>query len=187
MDFYETVYRRRSVRKYKPDPVPREVVMRILGAANWAPSGINLQQWEFLVVGGEKLKALGESYARVVEKIPGDPERKEQMLQFARNYGGAPLAVVALAPAAEDPFQRKMHLESVCAAFENLLLAACAEGLGTCWMLAPLLEESAVRQILNIPGEKEIVAITPLGYPEVVPPAPPRQDPDLKQKVTWLE
>lgn len=187
MDFYEVVYRRRSVRKYKPDPVPREAVMKILEAANWAPSGMNLQQWEFLVVSGAKLKALGESYARVVEKLPGDPEKKRQRVEFARNYGGAPLAVVALAPAADDAFQRKMHLESVSAAFENLLLAACAEGLGTCWMLAPLLEEARVREILGIPEDKEIVAITPLGYPAEVPAAPPRKDPDLKAKVVWVE
>ncbi|NLK52604.1 MAG: nitroreductase family protein, partial [Syntrophomonadaceae bacterium] len=62
MKFYEVIHKRRAIRKYKPDPVPREVLLRILDAANWAPSGMNLQQWEFIVVTGNKKKESGESY-----------------------------------------------------------------------------------------------------------------------------
>jgi len=187
MEFYDVVYRRRSIRKYKADPVPRDVLMKVLDAANWTPSGMNLQQWKFVVVGGEKLKELGKSFSCFVESLQIEPERNQGMLQFARTFGGAPAVIIALAPAADDPNQRKMHLESVSAAFENMLLAACAEGLGTCWMLGPLLNEVEIRRILNIPDEKELVALTPIGYPDMEPAAPPRLDPGLKQKVTWVE
>jgi len=189
VEFYEVIHQRRAIRKYKSDLVPREVLLRILDAANWAPSGMNLQQWEFIVVTGDKKKQLGESYAKAVESYSStwEEKRRRSFLEFAQNYGEAPVVILALTKVAESPSERKMHLESVSAAFENLLLAACAEGLGTCWMTGPLQDETAVRRILDIPMEKEIVAVTPVGYPDMVAKAPPRQDPDLSSKVRWVD
>jgi len=188
MEFYEVIRNRRAVRKYKPDTVPEEVVYKILDAANWAPSGMNTQSWEFLVVSGEKLKAMGESWARICEPIVAkmEPDQREAYLASAQNYFGAPLVIIALAPVGINDAQSKMHLEGVCAAFQNLLLAAYAEGLGSCWMTGPLQEEALLRELLSIGDDKQIVAVTPIGYPEYIPKAPPRIDPDLKQKVTWV-
>lgn len=70
---------------------------------------------------------------------------------------------------------------------QNLLLAATALGLGTCWMTGPIRDEKTLRQILAIPDDREIVAVTPLGYPEKIPDAPRRHDPDLANKVRWVE
>lgn len=189
MEFYEVVRNRRAVRKYKPDMVPEEVIYKILDAANWAPSGMNTQSWEFLVVSGDKLKAMGESYARVCEPIAAkmEPDKGKAYLDAAGKYFGAPVVIVALAPAGENETMRKMHLEGACAAFQNLLLAAYAEGLGSCWMTGPLQEEAFLRELLSIGDDKQIVAVTPIGYPEYIPKAPPRLDPDLKQKVTWFK
>ncbi len=189
MEFYEVIHQRRAIRKYKPDSVPREVLLRILDAANWAPSGMNLQQWEFVVVTGDKKRQLGESYVQAAEPVCRNWEEKRRrlFLEFAQNYGGAPVVIFALTQATDDPVERKMHLESVSAAFENLLLAACAEGLGTCWMTGPLQDEAGIRRILEIPLDKEIVAVSPVGYPDMVAKAPPRQDPDLSIKVRWVE
>ncbi|MEN6351456.1 MAG: nitroreductase family protein [Syntrophomonas sp.] len=189
MEFFDVIHTRRAIRKYKTDPVPRVIMERILDAANWAPSGMNMQQWEFIVVAGEKKQQIGESYARFAETYTSswdDLERRESFLNFARSFGGAPLLVIALTKASNEPSTRKMHLESVSAAFENLLLAACAEGLGTCWMTGPLQDEDSIRRILDIPENKEIVAVTPVGYPDMVPEVPKRIDPDLKNKVTWV-
>ncbi|NLU50691.1 MAG: nitroreductase family protein [Syntrophomonadaceae bacterium] len=190
MDFYQVIHSRRAIRQYRPDPVPREVLQRILDAANWAPSGMNRQQWYFIVVSGEKKRQLGESYARIAETYTArwdDAERRKQFVEFARDYGGAPVVIVALTDASDEPGTRKMNLESVSAAFENLLLAACAEGLGSCWMTGPLQDEASIRRILDIAPDKELVAVTPIGYPAISPPPPPRLDPDLKTKITWLE
>ena len=199
MDFFEAVEARRSVRKYKPDPVSRELVMKVLHAANNAPSAVNLQQWEFIVASGERIARLGESYGRAMENVgrviesayskPGNKDLppREELLNFARVYGGAPLVIAVLTDAADDPAFRKAHLESASAAMENLVLAAAALGLGTCWMTGPLRDETHLRAILGVPDSKEIVAITPLGYPASVPPRKPRKDPDLSRKVTWLD
>jgi nitroreductase len=188
MEFFEVVYSRRSVRKYKPDMVPRDVLLKVLDAANWAPSGMDLQQWEFIVVSGIAIEQMGESYRGVIEKLATgwEDERRKTFLQFAVNFGGAPIVIVALTKASNNPVIRKMNLESVSAAFENLLLAACAEGLGSCWMMGPLYDEASIRRILDIPPEKEIVAITPIGYPDVLAVPPNRHDPGLKYKVKWV-
>lgn len=195
MDVFEAIYRRRSIRQYRPDPVRREDIHKLLDAANQAPSAMNRQQWEFIVVAGTKIGEMGESFGRIIEeytrngessRMKGSPLTREQFVRFAATYGGAPVVIVVLTDTAQTEDFRRANLESASAAMENLLLAATALGLGTCWMTGPLNDEKALRRILAIPEDKEIVAITPLGYPEEVPEAPPRQGPDLTQKVRWV-
>lgn len=191
MDLYQAIKGRRSIRKYKSTPVPEDVVMKVMDAANWAPSGNNVQSWKFYVVAGEKRNQVAQSYGRVVEKnYPPVNERTPQQqffVEWALNYGGAPLIVVATQPKQELDGRRKMHLEGVSAAFQNLLLAAYAEGLGTCWMTGPLGDEATVRSIIQIPDAEEIVALTPLGYPDQKVDDKPRLDPELKEKVVWVK
>ncbi|WP_258359619.1 nitroreductase family protein [Moorella sulfitireducens] len=188
MELYEVIKTRRSIRRYKPDMVPREVINRILEIATWAPSGRNWQQWEFMVISGSKKGELARSYGRVVEfGMPPEGKRspeQESFLQWARTLGGAPVAIVALTRVHGQPGTRKMNLESVAAAFSYLLLAAANEGLGTCWMTGPLNNEMELRKILDISTDKEIVAITPLGYPDESPEAAPRKS--LDEIVTWI-
>ncbi len=192
MDLYQAIRGRRSIRKFKTDPVPKDVVLKVLDAANWAPSGVNLQQWKFYVVSGSKRDEIAASYGCVTERnYPPAGERsaqQETFLTWAKNYGGAPFIIVATMPRDEQqPRRRKMHLESVSAAFQNLLLAAHAEGLGTCWMTGPLADEAGLTEILHLPADEEIVALTPLGYPDQAGEEKPRLDPKLQEKVIWVE
>jgi nitroreductase len=189
MDLFEVIKSRRAVRMYKPDPVKRDVLMKIFEAGNWAPSGMNRQQWEVLVVTGEKKEQMGQSYGKIGESYAADWESsaRDSFLQYSRTYGGAPLILVILTDASDNDAIRKMNIESASASLENIMLAARALGLGTCWMTGPLQDEKNLRQILDIPAEKEIVAITPLGYPVEFPEAPARIDPDLSHKVRWVE
>lgn len=189
MEFFEVVKSRRAVRMYKPDPVEREHILKILDAANWAPSGMNKQQWEFMVVSGSKKAALGESYRKIAEKYTRDWEEsaKQKFIDYAATYGGAPVVIVVLTEASAIEPIRKMHLQSASAAMENLVLAARALGLGTCWMIGPLQDEAHIREVLGIPEGLEIVCVTPLGYPAEDPEPPARIDPDLAQKVRWVD
>ncbi|MFA6364147.1 nitroreductase family protein [Methanoregula sp.] len=194
MELFEAIHARRAVRKYRPDPVPKEEIQKILDAANQAPSAMNLQQWEFVVVTGEKIREMGGSYRAIVEEFTRnwDPSplrgslSREEFIRFAASYGGAPVVIVVLTNAADTDDFRRANLESASAAMENLMLAATALGLGTCWMTGPLRDEKALRRILAIPEDRELVAVTPLGYPEVVPAGQPRHDPELVQKVRWV-
>jgi nitroreductase len=195
MDVLEAIHRRRAVRRYSPDRVDREDIHTILDAANWAPSAMNRQQWEFLVVTGTKIREMGASYQANIEEYTKnwDPSplrgslSREEFIRFAGSYGGAPAVIVVLTDRSDNPDLRKANLESASAAMENLLLAATALGLGTCWMTGPLRDEQALREILEIPDDREIVAVTPLGYPEGTPNDQPRLDQGLERKIRWVE
>jgi nitroreductase len=195
MDVFDAIRKRRAVRLYRPDPVSREQVLAILDAGNRAPSGLNRQPWEFLIVTGNTVLEMGRSYRSTLDEYLShwdkSPMRdfitREGFIRFAETYGGAPVVIVVLVPTDPLPNFKKADLESASAALENLMLAATALGLGTCWMTGPLRDEPALRRILAIPDDREIVAVTPLGYPATVPEAPPRLDPDLTKKVRWVE
>jgi len=195
MELFRAIKTRRAVRRYRPTPVKKEDIAKVLSAANWAPSAMNRQQWEFIVVTGKKILEMGESYRAIIEEFTRnwDPSplrgslSREEFLRFAATYGDAPVVIVVLTDAAESDDFRKANLESASAAMENLLLAATALGLGTCWMTGPLRDEAALRRVLGIPATKEIVAVTPLGYPLGSRGFQPRLDPDLKTKVRWVE
>jgi nitroreductase len=195
MELFEAIHARRAVRKYRPDPVPETEIKKILDAANQAPSAMNRQQWEFIVVTKkETIRELGVSFGAVIEELtrnlPASSGHgslsREEFIRFAETYGGAPVAIVVLTDRADTEDFHRANLESASAAMENILLAATALGLGTCWMTGPLRDEKALRRILSIPDTKEPVAVTPLGYPEEMPPAPARIDPDLNKKVRWV-
>jgi len=195
MDVFEAIKKRRAIRQYRPDPVSREDILAVLDAANRAPSAMNRQQWEFVVVTGEKICKMGESFCAIMKEYTKNrdisPMRgsltRNDFLQFALTYGSAPVVIVVLTDADPLPNMQKANLESASAAMENLLLAATARGLGTCWMTGPLQDGATLHRILDIPDTKEIVAVTPLGHPLIIPGPPSRLDPDLTQKVRWVE
>ncbi len=151
MDFYEVIRTRRSIRSYKPDPIPKEVLTRVLDAARIAPSGSNRQPWKFIVVKDEELKR------RIAKAC------HNQMF-----IAEAPVVIVACGYNIHYNRGEYMGdfsmLVDVSIAFTHLILAARAEGLGTCWIGSFNNEE--IKRILSIPEEVNVVAITPLGYPK---------------------
>lgn len=160
MDIYEAVKRRRSIRSYKPDRVPEEKLNRILEAVRLAPSGKNGQPWRFVVVQDESLRK---------NLVPACRDQ-----QFIAE---APIVVVACAKEEESYQKQGGYMKSwsidIGIALEHLILAAVAEGLGTCWIGA--FEEPKVKQVLKIPADLRVVALTPLGYPTVEPASKPRK------------
>ena len=158
MDLKTAIHTRRSVRKYKSTPVPKELVLEILASANLAPSATNRQPWEFVVVHRSYLdrleeilkEAFRERVAGVSEEamrraikdlsLPedGSGDRLKGLGTFYRTLGGAPIAIGVCLPREKDPWVYKNNLSDSAAAIENLLLAAWDKGLGTCWLTGPL-------------------------------------------------
>ncbi len=180
MKLYEAIKGRRSIRRFKPDPVSKEIIDRILEMAMWAPSGMNLQNWHFVVVTGDRKEALIEIVSKSFEYI--EPVLKEvfaeksKVTEFTKRFfgrlGGAPVLVLAYyMPTRERP---ETSIQTVAAAIQNLLLAAHAEGLGTCWMTGPLHVNKQINEFLEI-SDKTLVAVIPMGYPDESPPAPKRK------------
>ncbi len=150
MEFYEVIRQRLSVRAYKPDPVPDDVLNRILEAGRLAPSAKNFQPWKFIVVKDEKIKQ---------ELVPAC---RNQMF-----IAQAPIVICACA-VLEQAWKGMGGYWSaaevdVTIALEHIILAAANEGLGTCWIGAFIEEE--VRRVLGIPAGVKPVALTPIGYP----------------------
>jgi nitroreductase len=152
MEFFEVIARRHSVRTYRPDPPPEELILQCLEAARTAPSWRNGQCWRFVVV--QERKAIEQLAA---QRIYGYPINSW--------LTSAPAVVVACA----DPRESGRHGDlpywavDTAIAMENLVLAATAVGLGTCWVAG--FDEEAIRRLLGIPDPNRVVAYTPLGYP----------------------
>ncbi|MDD2421154.1 MAG: nitroreductase family protein [Heliobacteriaceae bacterium] len=203
MDLTQIIQGRRSIRKYKPEEPPFAVIEKIITAGLWAPSNMNQQPWHFVVVRGEKRKALlpvlsrtGQALLPKLQKnFAAKPKVIAFTLKFFEEMGQAPILIFCygpgeftLPPPDLNPAElRTFHLnrttvlQSVSAAIQNLLLAAHAADLGTCWLTAPLYLAEEINHVLGITG-RDLVAVVTLGYPDQSPPAPPRR-PD---RVTWL-
>jgi len=177
---YAIMKGRRSVRRYAEQPIAPELVQRLLEAAIWAPSAHNRQPWRFVVLSSAETRralaaAMGERLRADLTADGAAPELIER--DVSRSYSrisGAPLAImVCLSMADMDryPDGRRneaeyiMAVQSVAMAAQNLLLAAHAEGLGACWMCAPLFCPDVVRNALNLPADWQPQALITLGYP----------------------
>ncbi len=163
MELYKALQERRSVRIYKSDSVPAEKLERVLEAARIAPSWSNQQCWRFIVVSDpEKKKVLADS-------MPiSNPAR--------RAVGEtAPLVLVLCADPKESGEHdgKDYYLLDAGLAMQQLMLAAHAENLGTCWVA--WFDEEAVRKACGVPPEYRVVALSPLGIPKTNPSQGPRK------------
>ena len=154
MTVMEAIQSRRSVRKYKPDPVPDEVLGRVLEAARLAPSGKNLQPWRFIVVRDLEIR------------------KKLAKASAGQTFMAEAPVIIAACGFPEDCYARmgrymKSWPVDVTIALEHLILQAQADGLGTCWIGA--FEEEEVKDILGVPAEVKVLALTPLGWPDERP------------------
>ena len=179
-EFHTLMRARRSIRRYTGQPVPEEMLERLLTAAAWAPSAHNRQPWRFVVLTDEVVKerlarAMGDTLRADRLADGDDPQAVAQDAERSRaRITGAPVVIaVCLTMADMDryPDERRgraeylMAVQSVAMAVQNLLLAAHAEGLGSCWMCAPLFCPDVVGDALGLPEGWEAQALITLGYP----------------------
>jgi nitroreductase len=188
MNVYDAIHHRRSHRFYTPEMPPRIVLERVIEAALWAPSGMNLQAWEITVMAGQERGNFVELVSRAVKFLLPDlekanvPERgRELVMKFFKNLGGAPVVIAVTIFKSDNLDARVANLQSGAALMQNLLLAAEAEGLGTCWMTGAHYLEDEILKFLG-KTDRQLLAITPIGYSAKEPPAPPRKE----REVRWL-
>jgi nitroreductase len=186
-EFHRLLRARRSIRKFKPDPIPKETIDRLLSDAIEAPSGKNRQNWRFYVLTGEtrdQYLALSQKSWLGIKDIL-EKRLKPSLYAFTERFfftlGDAP--VVILCYSHNDEEERYLtSIGSVYMAVENLNLAAVAEGLGTCTMGAPLEIREDVDRFLGVTdlpehksGNLELLCAVVLGIPDHDPPKAPRQ------------
>jgi nitroreductase len=188
-ELYEAMSTTRAVRRLRTDPVPDDVVLRIVRAATWAPTGGNAQPWRVIVVKDPaKKRVLQELYVagwkkysaghRELLKSMADEHRKpqERMLaaadHLARHYHEAPVVLMfcfnpSLLAITDAELDRPSIVggASVYPAVQNALLACRAEGLGCTLTTLLCMEEPRVKELLGIPEDWATAAAVPIGYP----------------------
>ena len=188
MELEEAIRGRRSIRKFRSDPVPRNVIEELLDLAMWAPSGMNQQNWYFVVVRGEALQRLAEISRRAFDEhtersllqvFMDKPEIMRATRRFFCTFGNAPMALLVYRIATVEG--ELTDIQSVAAAIQNFLLAAYARGIGACWMTGPTHFESEINELVGV-EDMRLQALVPMGYPDAYPFIPKRK----KGKVNWI-
>ena len=152
MDFYEVLETRRSIRKFAQEPIPQAVLERVMLAAGMAPSGSNRQNWKYIIVSDIEL------------------QKKVQLICLDQKFiSEAPLTVIVCGKDMSDAYNRggymgeKGMIVDASITFTHFIMAARAEGLGTCWI--GLFDNDQLKSLFDIPDGWDVVAVSPLGYP----------------------
>lgn len=195
-DFYKVVESRKSIRKYKDQPVSKDILLKILEAGLHAPSGKNRQNWRFFVVQGKKrdeyLKYSQKSWLAIKDVLQKrlKPSLYEFTERFFYTLGGA--SVIVFCYSLNDPEEKYLtSIGSVYMAVQNIVLSATVEGLGTCVMGAPLEIKDEVNEFLGIGNIKvpqgsslDLLCAVVIGWPDHDPPKAIRQ---LDSRITFVE
>lgn len=169
MNFMEVIQGRRSVRRYRQDEVPDELLDQVLEAVRWAPSGGNIQPWEVVVVKDPEVK-------KKLQDTVGDrnPAKKTvvtaPVLLVLCGRVGIPEIHKGKSETKFGDWWFMFHLGT---AAQNLCLAAHALGLGT--LMLGFFDHDRAKEILNVPDGVEVAVLIPLGYPDKTPRPPERR------------
>jgi nitroreductase len=153
MDALQTIFERRSVRKYKPEPIPEAHLKQILEAGRQAPSAANRQPWHFVVV--------------------SEPEQRKRVAEACNGQVWMADAACILVALGIPPVSSKWYRVDVAIALENMVLAARSLGYGSCWIGA--FDPAKVKAVCQIPADLDVVACAPLGVPDMAPAARERK------------
>lgn len=209
MELIERVMReRRSVRRFRADAPPDELIERVLDLAITAPSASNKQPWRFFVVADRaRIDAMADAVRdevdRIARHVPAESEAAFRAYgDYFTRFAAAPRVVVPihrghkvlshlvgadLDEAAREriaAMERDSGLVGTSLALMSLLLAASSAGLGASAMTGPLVAADRLRAILSVPESWGIVALVPIGYPDEEPVAPGRKS--LDKVVRWI-
>jgi nitroreductase len=185
MDVFDAIHNRHSIKKVKPDAVPREVIEKLLDAAVQAPNHYKVRPWRFVVLTGEARHRLGDAMsASLRERHPEFPQEA-----FEKAHETPLQAPVVIAVGVDKPAEPKvLELENyaaVAAAMQNLLLAAHALGLGAKWKTGEWARDPKIKEFLGFQPDQHIVGFVYVGYPEFQEEYPPR--PSFQDRTVWME
>ena len=191
MNTLDAIAARRSIRKFKPDPVPDEALQIILTAATQAPSGKNRQPWKFIVVKEDKRTEMMRVMREGMAKAKAQDRDMGSSEGTARVVDQAPVTVFIFNPdgvhpweehSVEQTFWDVVNIQSVGASIQNMLLAALDLGIGSLWICDVFY---AYEELCNwLDEERQMIAAVSFGYPDEDPEARNRKSVDEVTK--WL-
>jgi nitroreductase len=189
---------RRSVRQWKKEDVPDELIRKAIELATWAPNGGNFQGWHFIVVKNKEIIVkMAEAVQSVSDRIAGWPEAKqweEDVKRYQKNasfFRNAPVCIAVftsdyqsvmdkalVARESSDPEAKKIltfrrsaptAVQSAAAAVTTMLLAFHHMGLGAVWLGAPLMAKREIETLLEVPSSLSLICLVAVGYPDESP------------------
>lgn len=191
MNTLEAIAARRSIRKFKSDPVPDEHVRTILTAATQAPSARNRQPWRFVVIQGDKVPEMIQVFRQGMENMKARGFDIGTGEFTAGVMAGAPLTIFVYNPHGRDPweehdieqnFMNLVNIQSIGAAIQNMCLAAQDLGLASLWVADVFEAYGELREWMGAEGQ--MVAAVSFGYPDEDPGPRPRMSVD--EVARWL-
>ncbi len=189
---------RRSVRQWKKEEVPDELLKKAVELATWAPNGGNYQGWHFIIVKNkEAIVKMADAVQSVADRIASWSEKtqwQEDVKRYQKNasfFRNAPVCIAAftsdyqsvmdkvlMARESSDPEAKKVltfrrsaptAIQSVAAAVTTMLLAFYQMGLGAVWLVAPLMAKKEIETLLKVPSTLSLICLVAVGYPDESP------------------
>jgi len=186
MDIFQLIKERRSIPRFTSDPVPREVVERMLEAATWAPNHHLTEPWEFVVLEGNAKEYFAEIRRRFRLTLfpdPAAPEAQKAAQKVYQDTLGTPVIIVVTTCLSADPTVAEEDYAATFCGIQNMLLVAASARVGTYPRTGGLVHNPALRAFLEIPPDRRIAAIVYVGYPALIPE---RRRTPYGQKTRWL-
>lgn len=186
MDVLELIKNRRSVKAFKPQPVPHEVLERVLDAAVWAPTHKLTEPWRFYVLGEETKRRFAELRRRLRGENAPDPNAPGVQAALQRVYDdtiATPALVAVSCLVAADRVQRDEDYAATAMAVQNILLGAGSLGLGTYLRTGSIIEHAEMRALLGVPEDHRIFGVIYMGYPA---DTPTKKRTPYTEKIRWL-
>jgi nitroreductase len=185
MEVLEAIHTRQSIAQMKPDPVPRELIEKILDAAVQAPNHYKVRPWRFVVMTGAGRERLGEAMVQST-RLSKPEATPDELEKDCRKPLRAP---VVIAVAVDKPGLTKAKvIENICAAaaaVQNMLLAAHALGLGAMWRTGPSATDPLIKRFFGWEADQHLIGFVYIGYPQQEP-APPER-PSFEDRTVWME
>ena len=182
MELTNAIKSRRSIRKFKEDSIPKEIIEKIITAGTLAPSGKNKQPWKFYVIQGEKRRELVTEMQKGMKRLENMGVKTGSARHSLEVMAQAPVTIFVFNPTGKHPLLKRDTLEtysdvvdiqSIGAAIQNMLLRAVDLGLGSLWICDVFF---GYEEICDWLGEKgQMIAAVSLGYPDQSPAPRPRK------------
>ena len=182
MDVFSAIQQRQSIRKFKDEAVPQDMLDKILEAATLAPSGKNKQPWKFYIVRGGKRAEMVEEMKKGMNRLESLGIKTGSARYTTRVLDQAPVTILVFNPTSKHPLKKRNTLEtyqdmvdiqSIGAAIQNMCLTAVSLGLGSLWICDVYFGYEELCEWLGESGE--LIAALSLGYPNHTPVKRPRQ------------
>ena len=182
MDVIEAIRTRRTIAKFLEQPMPAEVLERVLAEGIWAPNHHLTEPWRFVIMGPETQRQLAGRFAelKAAKAPPEDGARRERILEeHERKFLRIPIIVAVAASCEGDDERRREDYAATACAVQNIQLAAWSEGIGVKWSTSGLIRDPLAYRLLAIdPTQFEIVGLLFMGYPADIPARPRKRSLD---------